>query len=141
MSNVPRFQDPFLEDIAFAFRKRRKALSHKVRLAEYAKVYELWDGEKIERLEIELHEYEQITLRLHAWSDRQLWLDARRSAKRGWAWAWTYRGRFLGDSPASKIIEALEVSLTLVHGMTASRTGDLAEAWARLIAQGPRLVG
>jgi hypothetical protein len=141
MSNVPRFQDPFLEDLAFAFRKRRKALAHKTRLAEHAKVYELVDGEKMERLEIELVEYEKITLRLHAWPDRLIWLDARRSAKRGWAWVWHYDGRLLGRSSPSKVIEALEVSRALLHDMNASRTQFLAEPWARLIARGPRPVG
>jgi len=37
--NTPRFQDEFLDGLATAFRKRRKALTHLANGAEYAKVY------------------------------------------------------------------------------------------------------
>ena len=140
MNQFPRFDSEFLEGLAFAFRKRRKALSHRAQSAEYAKVYELIEGEKTERLEIHLPYFDWGLLRLHAWPDRQIWLDARRSAKKGWAWKWTYDGRLLGNCAASDVIKALEDTLDPLPRMDSSRTHELSGPWSRLLATGPREV-
>ena len=136
--NQPHFQSEFLESVALAFRKRRKALSHRASSADLAKVYELVDGEKIERLEIHLPKYDNVLLRLHAWPDKLVWLDARRSSKEGWIWSWTHEGRLLGAHKAPEVIRALEDTLGLLFEMNASRTQELCSPWDRLLAQGPK---
>src|ERR1700687_369405 len=108
MNQSPRFQDAFLENVAVAFRKRRKSLSHRAESAEYAKVYEVAGTRKTERLEVHLPMWDWGLLRLHAWPDRMIWLDACRPSKKGWVWAWTYEGRLLGECAASDVIKALE---------------------------------
>ena len=131
----PRFQDEFLESLAVSFRKRRKSLSHRTRRAEVAKVYELVDGKKLERLEIDLVKYDEASLRLHAWPDRLIWLDARRLTKKGWAWSWTREGRLLGEPRL--VIAALEQTLDILFEMDASRTRELDGPWSQLLARGP----
>jgi hypothetical protein len=140
MTPFPRFESEFLEDLSFAFRKRRKALNHRAQSAGYAKVYELVEGEKMERLEIHLPYYDWGLLRLHAWPDRLIWLDARRPAKTGWAWSWTHDGRLLGNCAASDVIKALEDTIGLLQQMDSSRTHELGRPWNQLIATGPRAV-
>ncbi|MGA7713873.1 MAG: hypothetical protein WCA81_18415 [Rhizomicrobium sp.] len=140
MSNAPRFESEFLEGLAFAFRKRRKSLSHRASGAECVKVYELVGDERMERLEIYLPKYGKVMLRLHAWPDRKIWLDARQSTKKGWAWAWTREGRLLGSSGAPEAIAALETTFDRLFEMTSSRTNELSEPWATLIANGPKPV-
>src|SRR5580704_5458637 len=122
VSNAPNFHDEFLECIAIAFRKRRKALTHKTSRAEYAKVHELIGDKREERLEIYLGEGTRprgTPLRLHAWIDRLTWLDARkpnarRSTEKGWAWSWNYEGRLLAPHLAPAIINALEETLPIL---------------------------
>lgn len=140
MSNDPRFDSEFLEELALAFRKRRKALRHKATGAGYAKVYERIGDEKVERLEIHLPKHDGALLRLHAWPDRMIWLDARRSAKTGWAWSWTKEGRLLGTCSAVDAVQTLEATFDHLFEMTAAQVDELSEPWNALLAGGPRLV-
>lgn len=103
---------------------------------ELSKVYELVDREKVERLEIDLLSVGKTSLRLHAWPDRLIWLDARRPTKKGWTWSWTYEGRLLASTV--DVIASMELSLDLLAGMETSRTGELDQLWVRLLARGPR---
>jgi hypothetical protein len=137
MSPIPRFQEEFLESLAFAFRKRQKALKHKVK-PELAKVYERAGSERSERLEVSLLNYDQAWLSLHAWPDRRIWLDARRREKIGPRWKWNFEGRLLGDCPVTDVIDALEETIALLFEMDAPRTHVLNEPWTRLLAQGPK---
>jgi len=134
--NSARFQDEFLESIAVAFRKRASSIRHRASRMELSKVYELVDREKVERLEIDLLSVGKTSLRLHAWPDRLIWLDARRPTKKGWTWSWTYEGRLLASTV--DVIASMELSLDLLAGMETSRTGELDQLWVRLLARGPR---
>ncbi len=136
---VPRFQDAFLENLAFAFRKRRKALTHQVRV-EFAKVYEAAGSKETERLEVSVLRYDDAWLRLHAWPNRQIWLDARRREKTGPRWSWSFEGRLLDERLAPEVVKALEETIALLFEMDAPRTHVLNGPWARLLAQGPRAV-
>ena len=140
MNQAPRFESEFLDDLATAFRKRRKSLSHRAEAAEFSKVYELVGTEKVERLEINLPYWNRGALRLHAWPDRIVWLDARKRAKKGWEWVWTIDGRIIGDAKLPDIIKALGDTLSLLHEMDASRVDEFNTVWRPLIAQGPREV-
>lgn len=140
MAQAPSFASEFLEDIAEAFRKRRKSLSHRVSRAECHKVYELVDGKKTERLEVYLQDGTRprgALLRMHVWPDRLVWLDARIATKAGWAWAWTYEGRLLGNHTGRDVIIALEECIDLLPRMEGSRIGELDGPWKHLVAKGP----
>ncbi len=76
-------------------------------------------------------------LRLHAWPDRWVWLDARCPTKKGWAWSWTYEGRLLGEHSASAIIKTIEDTLGPLHRMDSSKTDEFSTLWKPLLARGP----
>jgi hypothetical protein len=137
MNQFPRFQSEFLDGLAFAFRKRRKSLSHRAESAEYTKVYEMVGAVKEERLEIHLPMWSWGRLRLVAWPNRFIWLDARCPTKKGWAWSWTYDGRLLGEYAAPDVIKAIEDTLGPLHNMDSSKTGEFCKPWIRLLARGP----
>jgi hypothetical protein len=140
MSNAPRFDSEFLESVAFAFRKRRKAIRHQACSADLAKVYELVNADRMERLEIYVRTHDGAVLRLHAWPDRVIWLDARQSAKKGWAWSWTREGRLLGTHGAPDVIRALETTFALFYKMNHSRSQELSGPWSALLAQALKVV-
>ncbi|HEX2592740.1 MAG TPA: hypothetical protein VHL34_14655 [Rhizomicrobium sp.] len=139
MPDSPNFQSEFLEDVATAFRKRRKTLKHHARIAEFAKVYELVDGEKMERLEIRIGNDSRnaALLRLHAWPDRLIWLGASRSMKVGWLWEWTYEGRLLGEHRGNAIVAALEETFALMYQMNQASVHLLNAPWKPLLGRGP----
>jgi hypothetical protein len=135
------FSDPFLENIALAFRKRRKAIKYHASRAELSKVYEKMRAEDAARLEIDLAHHDGSSLRMWAWPDRFLWLDARRLEKNvGWAWSWTQEGRLVGTCTAPDLIKALEDTFDTIYGVKASGTAALGKPWAKLLAQGPKAV-
>jgi len=88
-------------------------------------------------VEIDLVKYDKALLRLWAWPDRFIWLDARRPTKKGWDWSWTLDGRLVVSVSASEAIAALEATYDRLYEMNASRTNELNEPWERLLARGP----
>jgi hypothetical protein len=137
MARYPRFQDEFLESICIAFQKRRKSLSHRASYADIAKVYERRGPDAEEHVEIDLVKYDRALLRLWAWPDRFIWLDARRPTKKGWDWSWTRDGRLVGSSSAPDVIAALEATYDTLYEMNADRADELNEPWVRVLARGP----
>ncbi len=143
MIDAPKFQNDFLEALAIGFRKRRKAIRNKALRANYVKAYEILNSEKKERLEIDIEDGPTLsgaTLRMHAWPDRVIWLDARKPTKQGWAWSWTYDGRLGGTYAPRDIVEALEQTHSLLPSMDKNLTQKLTEIWCRLLARGPSAV-
>ena len=74
-----------------ALRKRSKALSRRGTKVECTPVKEIVDGQEFERGRTDLTityrvEGAHVELRVHAWGDRWIWVDARRSSKAGWVW-------------------------------------------------------
>jgi hypothetical protein len=130
------FQDAFLESLATSFRKRRKALKHHALDVKFLQGIE---QSGMLRLEIELARMDKSRLRLWAWPDRLIWLDARRPSKKGWVWTWTYEGRLAGGRSTQDIIAALEDTFGMIYRIDASLTASLDEPWAKLLAQGPKI--
>jgi hypothetical protein len=142
MARFPRFQDEFLESVSVAFQKRQKSFSHRASDADVAKVYERRTERRgaEEYLEIWLVAYDSASLRLWAWPDRFIRLEARRPMKKGLAWSWAYDGRLLGERSASEVIAALEETYGLFYEMEASRTNAFSGPWERLLARGPQAI-
>jgi hypothetical protein len=146
MSQIPTFDNDFLEDVAYGLRKRRKAISRMFSLVECYKVYETFHGRKEEKLELHIDENTSRRspgLRLFAWVDRSLWIDARAisdKGKKGWKWTWTAEGRLVGGLSGCNLVSAIEQSSRLLHGMDGSQTGRFDEIWNPLLARGPMTV-
>jgi hypothetical protein len=138
MADHPSFESVFLTELATAFRNRRRALSHRACNVELIKAHEEGDSGR-ERLEIQIGGIvgRGPLLRLHAWNDRLVWLDARRPAKEGWAWSWTTEGVTTATSGASHLLDAIEETWLLIGDITAGRTETLQSLWAPHLAPKP----
>ena len=139
---VPEFENEFLADVARSVKKRHKALKHSIRSINCDKVYEADEsGEKSEKLELTLRQSSSpkgLQLRLFAWPDRWVWVDARQAAKKGWKWEWTHEGRLLGVFGGRDLISAVEKALfDSIDDDFNPVTSEVAEIWRPLLAKGP----
>lgn len=137
MSVLPVFEDEFLKALVESFRRRRKALSHKSSAIQVEKVREVEGNQETEKLEITLENYDNISVRLHVWADRWMWLDARKGSKCGWIWTWQEEGWPLRPSNCREIVEALEGTHDLAFGMEPTRTHEFSALWNSILARGP----
>jgi hypothetical protein len=129
-------ESPFLDDLLSSLTRRRKAIKHRVRALRAERVSDSSDGLESAKVEIQCDLLAPRTmLRLNAWADRWIWVDARRSGKSGWVWQFTTEGRLLGDQLARELVAALEASIG-AQGIES----DLRAIWAPILAQGPRRV-
>jgi hypothetical protein len=78
-----------------------------------------------------------VILRVHAWEDRWLWVDARHSCKGGWQWQFSAQGRFLPAAGARAVVTKVEEMLRAAHLPAEGVTRALAAIWARCLAAGP----
>jgi len=81
-----------------------------------------------------------VILRVHAWEDRWLWIDARHSSKRGWVWEFSMQGRLLPAAGARGIVTKVEEMMRAAHLPAAEVTKSMATIWARTLAAGPKRV-
>ena len=133
-------ESPYLREICDAFRRRRRAISHKGG-AELRgeRVIEVNDGVRRERVEITLARRRSggAVCRLWVWSDRWAWVDAREGSKQGWRWGWTLDGRILGTQTSAAIVRALEETWGVTGCDPSSIPEELRAIWKPLLAKGP----
>ena len=136
----PSFDDNFLADLSAALKKRRKALKHKSRLLNCERLIESDDGVRTEKMELDIQLWTRNRLKVHAWSDRWLWVDARAPTKKGWAWEWDYDGRLLGPLTGTEVIGAIEETIDGISGAKSDAVNELTGIWQKLLARGPEEV-
>jgi hypothetical protein len=137
MITLPTFEDDFLNAVVESLRRRRKAISHKSAAIRVERIREVDGNCETEKLEINLKLYDKISVRLHAWQTRWIWLDVRKSSKRGWVWSWEQEGRPLPPLGGREIVDALETTHDLAFDMNAARTHEFTAIWAPMLARGP----
>ena len=144
MNNLPDFESPFLSDVAKSFSKIRKGLRYDSYELKFNKVMDLVSDRKSEKVEISIRSSasrNDIRTRLYVWDDRWLWLDARKSKQKGWAWEYTVEGRLSGSATEKDLMDALksfyEKSLSYDDKNISSQANSL---WNGLIAIGPKAV-
>jgi len=144
MSNLPDFESPFLSDIAKSFSKIRKGLKYDSHDLKFNKVMDLVGDRKSEKVEISIRSSasrNNIRTRLYIWDDRWLWLDARKSKQKGWAWEYTVEGRLSGSATEKELMEALKSFYKNSLSYDEENIGSQAYAfWNGLIAMGPKAV-
>jgi hypothetical protein len=138
----PADDNDFVSEFAFALHKRAKAIKHRGVKIESQRVKEIKNGVEspIARLDVKLtYRIEQrVTLTVAVWPDRWIWVDARRSSKRGWLWASTLEGRFLARAGAPDLVRHIEATLDASHGPHDHVPHKIAAVWAGSLAHGPR---
>ena len=140
-SEAAAFSVAFLE----AFRKRSKALSRRGAKVECSPVKEIVDGRESQRGRTDLTvkyrvEGAHVQLRVHAWGDRWVWVDARRSSKAGWVWEYTSAGRFISPDGARGLVELIETTIDCSYLVPADVPAAIAAIWSKCLAVGPRRV-
>lgn len=137
---LPSFNDPFLESIRFSLSKRSKTLKHNTQGFSCERVWEADEESKIEKIEIEFDLYDDsrgTAVRLSAWEDGWLWIDAYALKKNGRRWEWSYEGRLLGEFNGRDVIAALEDTINTASFRKAGKTDDFTEIWHKMLARGP----
>jgi len=140
-SERPDFSVALLE----AFRKRSKALSRRGATVECGPVQEIVDRQesKMGRTDITIRyrvEGAHVQLRVHAWGDRWIWVDARRGSKTGWVWEYTSEGRFISPSGARGLVEFIEKTIDCSFLAVSDVSQAIAAIWSKCLAIGPRRV-
>lgn len=142
MGPWPRFDSPFLAEIATTLHKRRKSLKYSVRYYRCERVRERLDGEDFEKLEFEFKWSRRTAsvFRASFWDDRWAWLDVRRPSKIGWQFKWQIEGR-VGNAGPRAVSHAILQTVRYPFGddPTAART-FLDDGWRGVVLRGPREV-
>jgi len=140
MTSIPPFENELLNEIAEAYRKRRKSLKHRNSRPEFYKVYEQGARGTVERLEIVLEDgtkKNSAVLRLNAWPDRYVSVGVRNLGKSAPGWSWAFEGRLLRKFSGRDMLAALEATLDLLPRTDGLNTEMFNSPWKPLLARGP----
>lgn len=135
----------FSVSVLEAFRRRSKALSRRGATVECLPVKEVVDGQESSRSRTDVTikyrvEGAHLQLRVHVWSDRWTWVDARRRSKAGWLWEYRNEGRFLGPKGARGLVELVEKTMDESCLSASDAPRAISAIWSGCLAFGPRSV-
>jgi hypothetical protein len=126
----------FTEDVLASLKRRSKAIKHRGALVAFDRLKEVDAGteRKSNRMDVKVS-YAAVNLRVVTWDDRWVWMDVRRSSKRGWIWSVTTEGRFVGVNGAPDLVQSIEATLDMAHEQ--DPRSRIASLWKAQLAQGP----
>jgi hypothetical protein len=131
----------FTDDVTACVKKRSRAIKYRGAKMRFDRVKELEVGidAGARRVDLEISHRIQgslISVRLVAWGDRWVWVDARKGGKSGWVWFKTIEGRFIGPNGAQDLMRRLEATLDVSHQQDPQ--AHIEEIWSSCLAQGPK---
>jgi len=133
-------QSPVLQEIVESLRRRGRSLKYSGGLLRVERVIETspeGDRERLEVLYRASRRPRAPMVRVHAWSDRWVWVDAREQGNEGWKWSCEAQGRFARQPVGKELVRALEGTIRIV-GAAAEREANFRQIWLPLLAAGPR---
>ena len=123
-----------------SLRRRSKSIKHSVSLYECERVREKMDDCVYEKAELyfEFLGGRPFRISFNIWDDRWIWIDVRRSAKRGWAFEWQHQGR-VGSVPPRELAASIVDTLMKpsYYEEPADLAADLDELWGTVAVNGP----
>lgn len=131
--------DETLKEVYESVRRRSKAIRHRGGTLTYARVIERENECETEKLEFSYRSNRAKTspvIRMYVWSDRWVWIDARKSAKRGWEWEWTGEGRVFGPSIGQFLTKAFENSISEMTRNNENTASNIEVIWNSLLSDG-----
>ena len=143
MSKAPDQTDDFSKTVLAAFTKRAKAIKRSGATIEIVTVKEIFDGRESDagRTDVSIAYRVQAArtkLRIIAWGDRWVWIDARQSSKTGWVWQCTMDGRSMPVHDAREFVALAEKTITATYLPTEAVSQTIRELWQKYLAKGPR---
>jgi hypothetical protein len=132
---LPDTHSEVLRAFVGAIRARSRALKHRFSILECERIIDD-DGRESVLLRLRDRARNSLQLALRLWDDRWCWFDARRGAKQGWQFTWSYDGR-VGPDTVDELIVALEKANEYVW-----ETVDhvaLEALWSPLLRRGPQV--
>jgi hypothetical protein len=131
----------FTEEVAAACAKRTRAVSRRGAKIQCLRIQEIEDGRAsaIRRLDVDVSyrvEDARVHIRVYTWSDRWLWIDARRASKSGWAWEVTLEGRYIDKRGARGVVEIIEKMIDAAWGAPEVVGARIRAMWSPYLATG-----
>lgn len=141
MNTLPKFEIPFLNEVAESFVKKRKSLAYDASDLRFNKVHDIVDGKKVEKIEIFIRSSlsrNAAKMRLYVWGDRWIWIDARKAKKSGWEWEFSKDGRLTGCSSPRQLMETFKKFYSAsYHFNSKSIENEAGVMWRKILATGP----
>src|SRR4051812_19467133 len=128
--SVPTRQLEFLDDFGAWLAKRSKAIKYQGAQLAFQRCDEPRGEPAYVGVQISFPvEARTVSVRLKAWADRWIWLDARRSTKRGWAWSVTLDGRLIASDLAGDLVQQLEATIAASKDRDDLVRGQIERVW------------
>ena len=101
-----------LASVISAVQSRAEELEQRYRAVSCRKDMVEQNGVWRERLVLELTRISPFyrLVRMHAWDDRWVWIDARQAGQNRWIWSWTLEGRLAAGLGGRDLLDAIERS-------------------------------
>lgn len=81
-----------------------------------------------------------VIVRVHAWPDRWVWIDARHSVHGGWRWQFTTQGRFVNIGGARALVANVEKMLRTAQRPAAEVADAMHVIWESSLIGGIRRI-
>jgi hypothetical protein len=81
-----------------------------------------------------------VIVRVHAWPDRRVWIDARHSIRGGWRWQFTTQGRFVNAVGARALVANVEKMLRTAQRPAGEVPDAMRAIWSDLLIGGARRI-
>lgn len=145
MKEHSEWKEDFSRAVLDAFRKRSKSISRRGASLEYTPVKEITNGRESDRSRTDVTiayrvDGAPVKLRVRAWGDRWVWVDARRVSKSGWVWEFTSEGRLLPSSAARDLVSRTEETMDASFLPVSDVSRTISAIWSKCLATGPRRV-
>lgn len=140
---VESFEDYFLENLRFELCQKKRTLKKRNTLIDILGtqiVANDWRGELLEAFLRMGNRRVDPFLKFKAWSDREIWIDAREWTKAGWSWHFTINGRLTFPIQPSEIVTDIEESIGMIKSLRKGSPAKLLDVWRKRIAIGPRQI-
>ena len=81
-----------------------------------------------------------VIVRVHAWPDHRVWIDARHSVRGGWRWQFTTQGRFVEAGGARALVGNVEKMLRAAHRPANEAPDAMQAIWDGALICGTRRI-
>lgn len=137
------FDSLYLQSIYGTFNKRTKSLKKRGYKPRVQRFLERDGDAEWELLSLECRAGSNSvapSIQTKVWSDRLVWVDARRWSQDGWVWTWTIEGRLLGEPNVTRFVDAYERTISLASFSNNVDAQVLNKLWSPFLATYPKLV-